>query len=256
MTEESKNEDQEELVGRTEIVVVIDRSGSMRSIQDDTNGGVNALIKEQREGDGEVFMTLVQFDTEYEVVYQGVNINEVPEFDLHPRGMTALLDGIGQAIVTTQERLANERYDDVIFVIVTDGHENSSKEFKKEQIKSMVEEKQTTDEWQFLFLGANMDAFGEAGSMGIGGRTSLGYTSQGGDASASSGAMYGAISKSLTSYRSSRKKGVNKSELLQKDFFAPEDRAVQEEFDKKAKAAFGTGVGDQFANPDKKDDDK
>ncbi len=130
----------------TDITLVVDRSGSMQEIQSDAEGGVNAFIEKQAEEPGEALLTLVQFDTEYEFVHKGVPIEKVPKYELAPRGMTALLDAVGRAINETGERLAKMPEPDrpglVIFVIMTDGMENSSKEFTKSQIKEMIEEQQ------------------------------------------------------------------------------------------------------------------
>jgi uncharacterized protein YegL len=155
----------------TDITLVVDRSGSMAGIRDDAEGGINTFIKEQAKEPGETLLTLVQFDTEYEFLHKGVPIQEVSEYELVPRGGTALLDAVGRAINETGERLANMAEQDrpglVIFVVVTDGCENSSKEFTKAQIKEMIERQQNDYNWQFTFLGANQDAFTEAGAMGI-----------------------------------------------------------------------------------------
>ena len=116
-------------------------------------------------------VTLLQFDTEYEFLHKGMPIRQVPKYELVPRGMTALLDAVGRAINETSERLLKMAEQDrpglVIFVIVTDGHENSSQEFTKDQIKEMIERQQKEYDWHFTFLGANQDAFAEAGGMGF-----------------------------------------------------------------------------------------
>lgn len=155
----------------TDITLVVDRSGSMQSVRDDAEGGVNSFIVEQANEPGEALLTLVQFDTEYEFLHKGVPISQVPKYELVPRGMTALLDAVGRAINETGERLSKMDEQDrpglVIFVIMTDGQENSSKEFSKAQIKEMVERQQNEYNWQFTFLGANQNAFEEAGGMGI-----------------------------------------------------------------------------------------
>jgi Mg-chelatase subunit ChlD len=155
----------------TDITLVVDRSGSMDAIRGDAEGGVNSFITEQAKEPGEALLTLVQFDTEYEFLHKGVPIGNVPRYELHPRGMTALLDAVGRAINETGERLAAMKEQDrpglVIFVVMTDGLENSSKEFTKAQIKEMIERQQRDYSWHFTFLGANQDAFEEAGSMGI-----------------------------------------------------------------------------------------
>lgn len=155
----------------TDITMVIDRSGSMQSIQSDAEGGINSFIEQQKQEPGEANVTLVQFDTDYEFVHSGVPIKQVPTFTLVPRGSTALLDAVGRAINETGARLAavdeSQRPGLVVFVIVTDGEENSSREFTRDQIRTMVEHQQSAYKWQFTFLAANQDAFAAGGSMGI-----------------------------------------------------------------------------------------
>ena len=155
----------------TDITMVIDRSGSMQSIQSDAEGGINSFIEQQKQEPGEANVTLVQFDTDYEFVHSGVPIRQVPAFKLVPRGSTALLDAVGRAINETGTRLAamdeSQRPGLVVFVIVTDGEENSSREFTRDQIRKMVEHQQSAYNWQFTFLAANQDAFAAGGSMGI-----------------------------------------------------------------------------------------
>ncbi len=155
----------------TDITLVVDRSGSMQQICEDAEGGVNSFIAQQTNEPGEAVLTLVQFDTEYEFLHNGVPISQVPKYSLVPRGMTALLDAIGRAINETGERLSKMEEQDrpglVIFVVVTDGLENSSQEFSKSDIKEMIERQQEKYSWHFTFLGANQDAFAEAGHMGI-----------------------------------------------------------------------------------------
>jgi len=155
----------------TDITLVVDRSGSMQAIRQDAEGGVNAFIAEQAKEPGEALLTLVQFDTEYEFVHRGAPIRQVPEYELVPRGMTALLDAVGRAINETGERLAKmdeaDRPGLVVFVVMTDGEENSSKEFSKAQIKQMIQHQQEKYQWHFTFLGANQDAFAEAAAIGV-----------------------------------------------------------------------------------------
>ena len=155
----------------TDITLVVDRSGSMEQVREDAEGGVNAFIEQQAKEPGDALLTLVQFDTEYEFLHKGVPISQVPKYKLVPRGMTALLDAIGRAINETGERLAKMNEPDrpglVVFVVMTDGQENSSKEFSKADIKAMIQRQQDTYKWHFTFLGANQDAFAEAGGMGI-----------------------------------------------------------------------------------------
>lgn len=155
----------------TDITLVVDRSGSMNQVREDAEGGVNAFIAEQTKQPGEALLTLVQFDTEYEFLHQGVPVDLVPPYELLPRGATALLDAVGRAINETGHRLAampeHERPGLVVVVIMTDGHENSSHEFSKAQIRRMIEHQQYVYSWQFTFLGANQDSFAEADKLGI-----------------------------------------------------------------------------------------
>lgn len=155
----------------TDITLVVDRSGSMEQVRADAEGGVNAFIADQAKEPGEALLTLVQFDTEYEFLHKGVPISQVPKYELVPRGMTALLDAVGRAINETGERLSKMAEQDrpglVIFVVMTDGEENSSQEFSKARIKEMIERQQADYNWHFSFLAANQDAFAEAGGIGI-----------------------------------------------------------------------------------------
>ncbi len=157
--------------GATDIVLVVDRSGSMHSIRDDAQGGINALVADQAAQPGEARLTLVQFDTEYEFVHQGVPAGEVPTYELFPRGSTALLDAVGRAIAETAERRQKqdeaERAALVLFVVMTDGKENSSREYTLSQVRELIEKHQQ-EGWHFTFLGADPAAFAEAGGMGIG----------------------------------------------------------------------------------------
>ena len=155
----------------TDITMIVDRSGSMASIKSDAEGGINTFVELQKQEPGEALLTLVQFDTHYEFVHSGIPIKQVPAFTLVPRGGTALLDAVGRAINETGARLAAmdeaQRPGLVVVVIVTDGEENSSCEFRREQIRAMIELQQTVYKWQFTFLAANQDAFAEGASLGI-----------------------------------------------------------------------------------------
>ena len=155
----------------TDITLVVDRSGSMQDIRSDAEGGVNAFIENQAKEPGEALLTLVQFDTEYEFLHNGMPIADVPKYGLVPRGATALLDAVGRAINETGERLSKMNEADrpglVVFVVMTDGLENSSQEFSRSRIKEMIQHQQQNYSWQFTFLGADQDAFAEANAMGM-----------------------------------------------------------------------------------------
>lgn len=164
----------------TDITMVIDRSGSMASCRTDAEGGINHFIAEQKKADGFANLTLTQFDTSVETIHSGKNIQDIPDYILCPRGGTALLDAIGRAINETGNRLSamaeSDRPGLVVFVIVTDGAENSSCEFKREQIQEMIKHQEEKYRWQFVFLGANTEAFAQASSIGIRSANAAQYT--------------------------------------------------------------------------------
>ena len=158
----------------TEMVFVLDRSGSMSGLAADTIGGFNELIEKQKKIEGDAYVTTVLFDHEYEVLHDHVALGEVAPLtdkEYFARGSTALLDAVGRTINAVGARLAatpeEERPEHVVFVITTDGMENASREYTAKQVREMVEHQQQKYSWQFVFLGANMDAVSEAGKLGI-----------------------------------------------------------------------------------------
>jgi hypothetical protein len=158
----------------TDITIVLDRSGSMEAIADDTVGGFNQFLKDQKKVPGKALLTLVQFDHEYQFVHQAVPIGSVPPLTRKtyvPRGSTALLDAIGRAINETGQRLSAlpdpERPGTVIVMILTDGLENASREFRRDIILRMITHQREKYAWQFVFLGANQDAIQAGAAMGI-----------------------------------------------------------------------------------------
>lgn len=160
----------------THITVILDRSGSMQSIKSDIIGGFNTFLKQQKEVPGKATLTLVQFDTgnPYEVVHNYKPLQEIPELNdktFVPRGGTPLLDCLGRGINDLSEhinKLTNDQKPDkVFFIIITDGQENSSREFKKSDIVKLIDEKKNKDNWEFLFLSADLDAIGDARLYGI-----------------------------------------------------------------------------------------
>ena len=158
----------------TEMVFILDRSGSMQSLTADTIGGFNSMIENQKKEEGEAFVTTVLFDDQYELLHDHIDIKEIQPItnnEYYARGTTALLDAVGKTINSIGSRLSatpeDERPDKVIFVITTDGMENASREFVKSTVKDMIEHQQSKYSWTFMFLGANMDAVGEAASLGI-----------------------------------------------------------------------------------------
>ena len=141
------------------LIFLLDRSGSMESCWDDTIGGFNSFVTDQKALGGK--LTLVQFDHEYYVAYENIDLKNVAPLTretFKPRGSTALLDAIGKAIKSTSEVST--------LIILTDGDENASREYTKAHVKDLIEQK-TKEAWTVMYLGANQDAFAEAGSMGI-----------------------------------------------------------------------------------------
>lgn len=158
----------------TELVFILDRSGSMSGLEADTIGGFNSLIKDQRQAEGKALVTTVLFDTEFIYVHDRADIGTIApmtERDYVPRGCTALLDAVGRTIRHIAGIHKYARPEDVpaktIFVITTDGMENASREFSYNKVKALIEKEQKKYGWEFIFLGANIDAAATAGSMGI-----------------------------------------------------------------------------------------
>lgn len=161
------------------IAVLLDRSGSMESIKSDTEGGFNAFIDEQRKQPGEARVTLAQFDTEYEVVYSDQPIDQVNRLQLQPRGGTALYDSLGRLITDVGAQLEatpeHERPGTVVVVVMTDGHENSSTEWSHDAVSKAIKRQETEYAWDFIFLGANMDAVAIGQHLGFAADKSLTY---------------------------------------------------------------------------------
>ena len=155
----------------TDLTMVLDRSGSMQSIKDDTIGGFDAFLSEQRRLPGRCTVSLVQFDNEYEEVYTGRDITDVPGLTLVPRGSTAMLDAIGRAVNATGARLAalpeDQRPGTVIVGIMTDGLENASREFTYPTVKALIEQQEQVYGWTFMYMGANQDAIEVGASLGV-----------------------------------------------------------------------------------------
>lgn len=189
---------------KTDMTLILDKSGSMEIIRTDTIGGVNTFLKEQQATPGECDFSLVMFDTKYDFVYQGRPIKEVhglSEKTYRPSGNTALLDAVGRSIHEAGNRLDKlaeaDKPEKVIMVIITDGQENSSREYTKDQIKKMIEHQEKQYSWTFLYLGANQDAFAEAGRMGIRAAAVSNWKSDKDGA----GVMYGAVGQTVREYR-------------------------------------------------------
>lgn len=191
---------------KTSIIVVLDRSGSMNHIKTDVIGGLNSFIKQQQDLPGECSLTVVQFDDQFETIYQNVSIKAVRPFDENtfvPRGSTALLDAIGQTINSVNLEIEalpkSQQPKKTIFVILTDGQENCSRTFNQAQVFEMIELQKKNHQWEFVFLAANQDAIKTASLMGIGAASSMTFNTT----TDGTRATYDALSASVGNYRSS-----------------------------------------------------
>ncbi len=157
----------------TEIIFLLDRSGSMGGLESDTIGGYNGFVQKQLKEPGTTFISTILFDDNYEVLNEKAEASDIclTEKEYFVRGSTALLDAVGKSIIMTSKRFdlisSKELPDHVLFVITTDGLENASVEFTKERIKEMIEHQTKQHNWEFIFMGANIDSFKEAGTLGI-----------------------------------------------------------------------------------------
>jgi uncharacterized protein YegL len=158
----------------TELVFILDRSGSMAGLETDTIGGFNAMINKQKKEPGEANVTTVLFDDKYEMLHERISLSKImpmTDREYYVRGCTALLDAVGQTInyIGNVQKYAKdeERAGKVLFIITTDGYENSSHEFTYGKIKSMIERQKEKYNWEFIFLGANIDAVSTAKQFGI-----------------------------------------------------------------------------------------
>ena len=158
----------------TEIVFILDRSGSMAGLEEDTIGGFNSMIQKQQGEAGEAFVSTVLFDNYSEVIHDRVDIRKVQPLtrkEYYVRGCTALLDAVGKAIhhIGNVHKYAREedRPEKTLFVITTDGMENASREYSYDKVRKMIARQKERYDWEFLFLGANIDAAKEAARFGI-----------------------------------------------------------------------------------------
>ncbi len=195
----------------TDMTIVLDRSGSMGSVINETIEGYNRMLRRQREIPGECRLTLIQFDDRAESVYVAKDLTDAVELDYEnyqPRGATALLDAIGTSIRLASTRLlaiaANERPQHVVFVILTDGLENASSEFDRKLVFDMIRHQRRQNRWQFVFLGANQDAIAEARGIGIPAHAARGFDSRNGG----SLEIWETVSKGLQSLRTSQTREI------------------------------------------------
>ena len=188
----------------TSINVIIDKSGSMGHLATDTMGSFNSFVAEQKLVPGEAVFTLCTFNEHPVLVHDFVKLASVPDLNrksYYPNGGTALLDAMGTTINSVGAKLSalpeDERPSKVIFLIITDGQENSSRSFTKEQVKSMVEHQRDVYSWEFVFMGANIDAIGEGTSLGISAQNTMNYA----PSAVGTRSLYSSVSSSMTGYR-------------------------------------------------------
>jgi len=158
----------------TELVFILDKSGSMSGLEEDTIGGYNAMLQKQKKEEGLARVTTVLFNHEYDLLHDQIDSKEIAPItraEYEVGGTTALLDAIGHTIqkVDNEQRRASEeeRAENVLFVITTDGFENSSEEYSYEKVKAMITNQKAANDWSFIFLGANIDAVSTAAKFGI-----------------------------------------------------------------------------------------
>ena len=180
--EQEKAKNRKEKGWLTELVFILDRSGSMGGLEEDTVGGFNTMIEKQKKEEGACYVSTVLVNSESDVLHDRVPLSDIPKMtreDYIPYGSTALIDAIGSSIEHIYTIHKYARPEDVpahtMFVITTDGEENSSKKFTIEQVKKMIEEKKEKSGWEFLFIGANIDAVETAASYGISKNRAVNY---------------------------------------------------------------------------------
>lgn len=205
----------------TELVFIIDRSGSMCGLEQDTAGGFNSLINKQKHKDGKCYVSAVLFDNVCEVLYDRNDISEIREMtvrDCEARGSTALMDALGGAIHHIGNIHKYARAEDVpehtMFVIITDGLENSSVRYSANQVRAMVEKEKSQYGWEFIFLGANIDAVETAARYGIDADRAVNYNSD----SEGTQMVYDSISAAVDEVRMCMPLGAEWRESIDRDY--------------------------------------
>ena len=204
-----------------DVVFILDRSGSMGGLESDTIGGFNSMLEKQRKIEGKAFITTVLFDDQYELLHDRVNIakvNNITEKEYFVRGSTALLDAIGKTIAkekAIQDTLGkNEKADKVLFVIITDGLENSSREYNSTTVRKLIETQKEKYGWEFLFLGANIDAIETANTIGINAERAVNYKSD----SIGTKKNYDTLNKAVEEVRSGKELDKNWKADIEADY--------------------------------------
>ena len=204
----------------TELVFIIDRSGSMAGLESDTIGGFNSLIRKQKKETGKCFVSTVLFSNNSEVIHDRVPLNEIREMiddDYCPGGCTALIDAIGGAIKHISSVHRYIRPEDIpehtMFVITTDGLENASHKYSAKEVKKMVTEKEK-DGWEFLFIGANIDSVETAGNFGIRSDRAVNYHAD----EKGTSVLYEAVCTQVSNLRKNKKVSSDWSRAIEEDY--------------------------------------
>lgn len=205
----------------TELVFILDKSGSMAGLEADTIGGFNAMLMKQQKAEGEAFVTTVLFNHLYEFIHDRINvrgISPITEKDYEVGGTTALLDAIGftiQKMINVQKRTSeDERAEKVLFVITTDGMENASCEYTTDKIKNMIQYQKEKYGWEFMFLGANIDAVSTAEQFGINEDFAVDYHAD----YIGTQLNYEAVNEAVTNLRSGKKIDRSWKEGIERDY--------------------------------------
>ena len=205
----------------TELVFILDRSGSMGGLESDTIGGFNSMLNKQKKEDGRAYVSTVLFDHETEVLHDRVPIEKVPELtdkDYTVRGCTALLDAIGSAIHHIGNVHKYARPEDVpehtMFVIITDGMENASKRYSGKEIKKKIEKEKSKYGWEFLFIGANIDAITTARNFGISEDRAVNYKAD----RQGTGVVYESVCEAVSNVRNGQCLAPSWSQSIQNDY--------------------------------------
>lgn len=206
---------------KTELVFILDKSGSMSGLESDTIGGYNAMLKKQQEDPGEAIVTTVLFDDHYELLHDRISIKgirPITEKEYFVGGCTALLDAIGKIIHkignVQHHTSEDQRADQVLFVITTDGMENASREYSYEKIKEMIEGQKAKYAWEFIFLGANIDAVSTAARFGISADRAANYNADG----EGTRLNYQALSETVSYFRANKPIPENWKDGIDADF--------------------------------------
>ena len=205
----------------TELVFILDRSGSMAGLERDTIGGFNAMIEKQKAEDGDAIISTVLFDNTCEVLHDRVPLDRIAPMtdrDYYVRGCTALLDAVGGAIhhIGNVHKYAREedRPEKTLFVITTDGMENASRRYSYEKVKTQICRQKEKYGWEFLFLGANIDAAKEAARFGISADRAANYHAD----AVGTGVIYEAVSETVSSFRACKPMAADWKNRIDEDF--------------------------------------